>query len=115
MRTTTIDKRLGKGGEGDDKSQYPVAQGTGTAVFWIVWILFILAILQVLGVEGIFDAIVVVFERIFAAIPPIIGALVILAIFYLVGRLLVKLVTKFLTSINFDDLPVKLGLAKKAR
>lgn len=113
MRASGIDKRLGKGKDPEDESQFPVAQGAGTAVFWIVWILFILAILQVLGVEGIFDSIVVVFERIFAAIPPIIGALVILAIFYLVGRLLVKLVTKFLTSINFDELPVKLGLAKK--
>jgi len=113
VRASGIDKRLGKGKDREDESQFPVAQGAGTAVFWIVWILFILAILQVLGVEGIFDAIVVVFERIFAAIPPIIGALVILAIFYLVGRLLVKLVTKFLTSINFDELPVKLGLAKK--
>ena len=113
MRASGIDKRLGKGKDPKDESQFPVAQGTGTAVFWIVWILFILAILQVLGVEGLFDSIVVVFERIFAAIPYIIGAAVILAIFYLVGRLLVKLVTKFLTSIHFDELPVKLGLAKK--
>lgn len=113
MRASGIDKRLGKGEDPKDESQFPVAQGAGTAVFWIVWILFILAILQVLGVQGLFDSIVVVFERIFAAIPPIIGAVVILAIFYLVGRLLVKLVTKFLTSMHFDELPVKLGLAKK--
>jgi len=113
VRASGIDKRLGKGTDPKDESQFPVAQGAGTAVFWIVWILFILAILQVLGVQGIFDSIVVVFERIFAAIPPIIGAVVILAIFYLVGRLLVKLVTKVLTNLNFDELPVKLGLAKK--
>ena len=113
MRASGIDKRLGKGKDPEDESQFPVAQGAGTAVFWIVWILFILAILQVLGVQGLFDSIVVVFERIFAAIPPIIGALVILAIFYLVGRLLAKLVTKALTSIHFDELPVRLGLAKE--
>jgi len=113
VRASGIDKRLGKGTDPKDESQFPVAQGAGTAVFWIVWILFILAILQVLGVQGLFDSIVVVFERIFAAIPPIIGALVILVIAYLVGRLLVKLVTKVLTNLNFDELPVKLGLAKK--
>jgi hypothetical protein len=112
MRVTGIDKRLGKGGDPQDPSEFPVAEGTGTAVFWIVWILFILAILQVLGVAGIFDSIVVVFERIFTAIPLIIGALVILTIAYFVGRLLVKLVTKVLTNLNFDELPVKLGLAK---
>jgi len=91
-----------------------VAQGTGTAVFWIVWTLFILAILQVLGVQGLFDSIVVVFQKIFAAVPNIIAAALVLGIFYLVGRFLAKLVTKGLTSIHFDELPVKLGLTKEA-
>lgn len=113
VRAGGIDRRLGKGGDPGDESQYPLAHGAGTAVFWTVWILFILAILQVLGVEGIFDSIVVIFQKMFAAIPHIIGAIVVLAIFYIVGRLLVKLVTKFLTSLHFDELPVKLGLAKK--
>ena len=112
LRASGIDKRLGKGRDPGDESQYPVAHGTGTAVSWTVWILFILAILEVLGVEGLFDSIVVIFQKIFAAIPNIIGALIVLAIFYLVGRLVVKLATKFLTSIHFDELPVKLGLAK---
>lgn len=113
MRASGIDRRLGKGGAPGDGSQYPVAQGAGTAVFWIVWMLFILAILQVLGVEGLFDSIVVIFERIFAAIPHIMGAVVVLAIFYFIGRLVAKLVTRLLIGIRFDDLPVKLGLAKK--
>jgi hypothetical protein len=112
VRATGIDKRLGKGKDPQDESQFPVAHGAGTAVFWIVWILFALAILQVLGVEGIFDSIVVIFDRIFVAVPNIIGALVILVIAYFVGRLLVKLVTKVLTNLSFDELPVRLGLAK---
>jgi len=136
LKASGIDRRLGKGRDIQDEDQYPVARGVSTAVFWIVWILFILAILQVLGVEGIFDSIVLIFEAIFAAIPRVIGAAVILgvvlifeAIFsaipriigaavilgvaYLLGRLLVKLATKALTRIGFDELPVKLGLAKE--
>ncbi len=114
VRATGIDKRLGKGGDPADASQFPVAQGTGAAVFWIVWVLFILAILQVLGVQGLFDSIVVAFQKIFAAVPNIIAAVLVLGIFYLVGRLLARLVTTALTSIHFDELPVKLGLAKEA-
>jgi hypothetical protein len=113
MLASGVDRRLGKGGDPGDMSQFPVAHGTGTAVYWIVWILFILAILQVLGVQGLFDSIVVIFERIFAAVPHIIGAVIVLAVFYFVGRLAAKLVTKFLAGIHFDDLPVKLGLAKE--
>ena len=113
LRATGIDKRLGKGGDPTEPSQFPVAQGAGTAVFWIVWVLFILAILQVLGVQGLFDSIVVVFQKIFAAVPNIIAALLVLGVFYFVGRLLAKLVTSALTRIHFDELPVKLGLAKE--
>ena len=113
IRASGVDKRLGKGADPKDESQYPVAQGAGTAVFWIVWVLFILAILQVLGVEGLFDSIVVIFEKIFAAIPLILGAIVVLVVFYFVGRLLAKVVTKLLTRVRFDELPVKLGLAKE--
>ena len=114
MRATTIDKRLGKGGEGDDKSEYPVAWGTGTAVFWIVWIFFILAILEVLGLEGTLNSIAVLFERVFSAIPNILAAVFILVILYYVGRLLANLVTKLLTNIHFNELPVKLGITKQS-
>lgn len=113
LKASGIDRRMGKGGDPQDESQFPVARNTGTAVYWIVWILFLLAILQVLGVQGVFDSIVVIFERIFAAIPRIIGAAVILAVAYLIGRLLVKLATGALARIRFDELPVKLGLTKE--
>jgi hypothetical protein len=113
FRATGIDKRLGKGGDPSDPSQFPVAQGAGTAVFWIVWVLFILAILQVLGVQGLFDSIVVVFQKIFSAVPNIIAAVLVLAIFYFIGTLLAKLVTKALNRIHFDELPVRLGVAKE--
>ena len=113
LQASGIDKKLGRGIDERDESQFPVARGVSTAIFWIVWILFILAILQVLGVEGIFDSIVLIFKAIFAAIPRIIGAALILGVAYLLGRLLVKLATKALSRIRFDELPVKLGLTKE--
>jgi len=113
LQASGIDKRLGRGIDELDESQVPVARGVSTAIFWIVWILFILAILQVLGVEGIFDSIILIFEAIFAAIPRIIGAALILGVAYLLGRLLVKLAIKALSRIRFDELPVKLGLTKE--
>ncbi|HCP60696.1 MAG TPA: hypothetical protein DIT43_03990 [Dehalococcoidia bacterium] len=113
VRASGIDKRLGKGGDVKDKSQYPVANGTGTAVWWIVWILFTLAILEVLGLQGVLSSITALFEKIFAAIPNIIAAIIVLAIFYFVGRFVAGLVTKLLTKVRFNELPVKLGLAQQ--
>ena len=34
VKAAGVDRRMGK------EDQYPIANGTGTAVFWIVWILF---------------------------------------------------------------------------
>ncbi len=113
LRATKVDKRLGKGGDVKDKKQFPVAQGAGTAVYWLVWLFFGLAILQSLGVEGILDSVVILFEKIFSAVPSIIGAVIVLVIFYFLGRLLARWITKFLTSIRFNEVPVKLGLAKQ--
>lgn len=114
LRAVKVDERLGKGGDIKDEKQFPVAQGTGTAVYWLVWLFFGLAILQLLGVEGILGSVVILFEKIFSAIPNIIGAVIVLVIFYFLGRLLARWVTKFLTSIRFNEIPVKLGLAKQS-
>ncbi len=113
VKATGIDKRFGKDKALSDKSQYPIAEGTGTVVFWLVWIFFILAILQVLGLHGALDSVVLLFERIFAALPSILAAVIVLVIFYLVARFVANLITKLLTKIRFDEVPVKLGLTQK--
>lgn len=113
LRASKVDERLGKGGNVKDEKQFPVAQGAGTVVYWLVWLFFGLAILQSLGVEGILDSVVILFEKIFSAVPNIIGAVIVLVIFYFLGRLLARWITKFLTSIRFNEVPVKLGLAKQ--
>ena len=107
VKASGIDRRMGRG------DQTPIARGTGTAVFWIVWILFILAILQVLGLEGVISSIQLLFAKIFSAIPNILAAFIILAVFFFVGRLAARWVTGFLTRIRFNEVPVKLGLTDR--
>jgi len=109
-----IDQRLGKGEAAAAENRYPVARGVGTAVFWIVWILFILAILQVLGLNGVLTSITVLFERIFAAVPNILAAGLILVIAYFIARLVARLVTRLLDTVRFNEVPVKLGLTRQA-
>jgi len=90
-----------------------VAEGTGVAVWWIVWIFFILAIMQILGLRGVLSSIVVLFEKIFSAIPNILAALIVLVVLYFIGRFVAGLVTRLLTKARFNELPVKLGLSKQ--
>lgn len=113
IRLTKIDERLGRGGgEAKDESQFPVAQGAGTVVYWLVWIFFGLAILEALGVEGMLDPVQLLFERIFEALPNIIAAGLVLFIFYLIARLLASWVTRLLARIRFNEVPVRLGLSQ---
>ena len=110
VRATGVDKRFAK--ESVAQERYPVAEGSATAVWWVVWILIILAILQILGLEGVITSISVLFTKIFAAIPNIIAALIVLVVFYFIGRFVAGLVTKLLTKARFNELPVKMGLLK---
>ncbi len=106
VKAAGVDRRMGK------EDQYPIANGTGTAVFWIVWILFILAILQILGLQGVLSSIQELFAKIFAAIPNILAAIIILGVFYFLARLAARWITGILTRIRFNEVPVKLGLAQ---
>ncbi len=112
LRTARIDDRFGKGAEAEEGKQFPMAHGAGTAVYWLVWIFFLLAILEILGMKGMLNSVVMIFEKILSAVPNIIGAAIVLAIFYFLGRLLAGSITRLLTSVHFNELPVKLGLAK---
>ncbi len=125
LRASRVDKMLGKGRPGgvdkmlakgrytEDTKEFPVAQGAGTVVFWLVWVFCLLAILQVLGLEGVLSSAVVLFEKIFTVIPNILGAVIVLVVFYLLAGLLARLVSKLLTSIQFNRVPVKLGLSQQ--
>ena len=108
VKATGVDRKMGK------VDQYPIANGAGTAVFWIIWILFILAILQVLGIEGVLSSIQLLFAKIFNAIPNILAAIIVLALFYFIARLAARWVTGFLTRVGFNQVPVKLGLTQTA-
>lgn len=106
LKATKIDERIASG-------RYQIAQRTGTWVFWLVWLFFGLAVLQSLGVEGVLSSVAILFERIFEAVPNIVGAVIILLLFYLIGQLLAAWVTKILTSVRFNEVPVRLGLMQQ--
>lgn len=107
VRAVGIDRRTGK------IDQYPIAKGSGTAVYWIIWILFILAILQIFGLQGVINSLQLLFAKIFAAIPNILAAIVILVGLFFVGRLVAGWVTRFLTRLRFNELPIRLGLTQR--
>lgn len=106
IETSKVEEKIGKGGN--------IAQSGGQAAWWIVWIFFFLAILETLGVEGMMEPIRLTFEKIFERIPDVIAAIIILVFSWVIGRLIVGWIRKFLITANFNEVPVKIGLTAKS-
>ncbi len=82
----------------------------GMVVYVLVLIPTAIAALNTLEVRAISDPAVSMLEQVLTAIPQVIGAGLILAVFYFIGRFLSDLVTQVLRAMGFDDILTWLGL-----
>ena len=82
----------------------------GMVVYVLVLIPTAIAALNTLEVRAISDPAVSMLEQVLTAIPQVIGAALILGVFYFIGRFLSDLVTQVLRAMGFDDILTWLGL-----
>jgi len=87
-----------------------VSKTLGTIVFAVVIILFAIAALQTLGISSISDPAVNVLQTVFAAIPRVIAASILLAIAFFIGRWVSGLIEQILPTLGFDRSVQSLGL-----
>lgn len=91
-----------------------VSHVVGWTVFLLVLIPVLLAALDALQLQALTRPTSEMLGRILNAIPAVFAAGLVLAIAYVVGRIVSQLVTKVLESARFDALPAKLGLGEMA-
>ncbi len=80
------------------------------AVYWLILFLFLPAILGALNMPGLLEPIQGMFEKALGYLPNIIGAGVILAIGFLVAKIIRQVVTNLTASFGVDRLGSKVGL-----
>ncbi len=85
----------------------------GTVVYALVLIPVIIAGLQALQVEAISGPATGMLNTLLNAVPAIFGAMLVLGITYLIGRLVAGLVTNVLSSIGFDRVLSLIGLGRE--
>ncbi len=90
-----------------------LAKTLADAVFYLVLLLFLPQILDALRMEGLSPVRDMVGE-ILGFLPNLLGAVVVFFIFYLVARVVQRLVANLLASLGFDKLPSWLGLSVDA-
>lgn len=82
----------------------------GTVVYVLILIPTIIAGLNALQIAAISDPAANMLNTLLNAVPAIFGAMIVLGVTYLIGRLVAGLVTKLLASIGFDRILSLIGL-----
>ncbi len=81
-------------------------------VFIFVFIPMLIVALDALNMDAISRPATDMLNQLFGAIPNIIAAAVILAVFYFIGRYVVTVLTSLLRNLGTDEMAVRLGLGR---
>lgn len=92
--------------------QLRISNLLGLVVFTLIIIPVITAALNALALEAVTRPVSTMLNNILAAIPYIFAAILVLAISFVVARIVASLVTGLLSSAGFDALPARLGLSR---
>ena len=84
----------------------------GLVVYILVFLPIVVAALNALQLEAVTRPVSNMLNTILAAIPNIFAAVLVLAVSFVVGRMVAGLVTGLLASAGFDSLPARLGLSR---
>jgi Conserved TM helix len=112
MRGFKLDERLGDAVGGEEKGRILLSQTLSEAVYWLTLLFFLPAILGALQIKALLDPIADMFNKIFAYLPQIFGAGVILLVGWFVARIVQRLAANLLVSAGADTASEKWGLAK---
>lgn len=105
-----IDSQSSASSSGDDVK---LSKTLPEAVYWLILFLFLPAILGALKMPGLLEPIQGMFEKALGYLPNIIGAGVILAIGFLVAKIIRQVVTNLTASFGVDRLGAKVGLVSE--
>ncbi|MDX1417217.1 MAG: mechanosensitive ion channel [Candidatus Promineifilaceae bacterium] len=91
-----------------------LAEILGNILYIIILFLVIIAALGALNIPAISDPVTLMLTQIISFIPGLLGAVILLVLAYLIGRVVANLVRDLLANTGFDALPAKLGLSWSA-
>ncbi len=105
-----LDEKIGESA-GEETKAVSLASTLADGVYYLIFLLFLPQILDALQMEGLSPVKDMVGE-ILGFLPNLLGAVVIFFIFYLVARIVQRLVTNLLASVGFNRVPEWLGLGE---
>ena len=98
-------------GEKKAPGKATLAKSLGEIVYWLVFVLFLPAILGALDLQGLLDPVRAMTQRFLAYLPNVFAACAILAIGWIVARIVQRLATSLFAALGADRLSERAGLA----
>lgn len=112
-----IDRRLAPEEKVDDEEApaEPVSFGKtlSEAVYWFVFLLFLPAVLAALEVQGLLGPVETLVDEVLGFLPNLLAAGLILAIGWVVARLVQRICANLLAAAGFDRLGARVGLGER--
>jgi len=102
-----LDRKVGEHA-GEEAGAMPLAAILADGVYYLIFLLFLPQILDALQMEGL-SPVKDMVAQILAFLPKLFGAVVLFFVFYLVARVVQRLVVNLLAGFGFDRLPHALG------
>ncbi|TFH49196.1 MAG: hypothetical protein E4G89_05190 [Methanothrix sp.] len=84
----------------------------GLVVYILVLLPVLIAALQALAIDAITLPVSNMLAQMLAILPNLFGAALVLAVAYILGKIIAELAVKLLAGLGFDSLPERLGLAR---
>jgi hypothetical protein len=109
LAATGVDARAERLGSGLESRK--LSGVAGSAAYFLIMIPVIVAAVDSLGIRAISDPVKVALERVFAAVPLMFVAVVLVLIGYFIAKAVRGLTESFLNGVGMDALPEKLGLS----
>lgn len=88
-----------------------IGQSFGTAVYWIVLLYVILTALSTAGLKDQIEPLYAFFDEMMAFLPNLVGAVLILAVFTIVGKVAAQALKAVLSATSLESVPQKIGIA----
>jgi hypothetical protein len=110
LRMAKVDKRFDTLAGMEEEERVPLSKTLSEAVYWLILLLFLPAILGALAVEGLLEPVQGMVDAVLGFLPNLFAAGLILAVGWLVARIVQRIVASLLVSVGADRVSERVGL-----
>jgi hypothetical protein len=110
LTAARLDDRLGHGAGMDDDQAIPIAKTISDSVYWLIFLLALPAVLSILDLQGLLSPVQSMVDKVLAFLPHLFAALLILAVGWLLARIVQRVVSNLLAAVGLDRLSAQVGL-----